>query len=201
MIHPTALISYQPMRSPALGRPTQEQPAAVIGDGIRVGAYAVIYAGAWIGRDCFVGEHAVIREGCRIGDRCLIGQGVFFNYEAEIGDDVRIIQGAHIAGLARIGSGTFIGPGVMMSNVRHIDVNNQVFDYRDAAAPVIGERVMIGTGANIVAGVRIGDRAVIAAGAIVTRDVPAGGFVRGQPGRLVERTALDVADAEGTTGL
>lgn len=200
MIHPTALVSYQPMRSPALGRSTRNWPEATIGSGVRIGAYAVVYSGVEIGADCLIGEHSAIREGCRIGNRCLIGQGVFINYEAEIGDEVRIIQGAHIAGLARIGGGTFIGPHVVMSNVRHIDVDHQAFDYRDAAAPIIGERVMIGTGANIVAGVRIGDRAVIAAGAIVARDVPAGGYVRGQPGRLVDRTPLDIADAEGTTG-
>lgn len=185
-VHVTAIINHQPLRSPALGRATRDWPDVEIGDGTVIDAYAIIYAGAVIGRDCLIGAHAVIREGCRIGDRCLIGQGVHVSYEAALGDDVRIIQGAYIAGHARIGYGTFIAPGVVMSNVRHIDIDRQVFDVAAAAAPVIGRRVMIGTGANIVAGVTIGDGAVIAAGAVVTRDVPPGSLARGVPAGLHE---------------
>lgn len=192
-IHPLALVSYQPMRSPTLGRPVHEQRPTIIGLRPRIGAFAVVYAGAEIGDDCLIGEHAVIREGCKIGDRCLIGSGVFMNYEAHIEDEVRIIQGAHIAGMCRIGSGTFIAPGVVMANVRHIDIDHQVFIPSESSAPIIGERVMIGTGAILVAGIRIGDRAVIASGAVVCKDVPAGGFVRGEPARSPEaRKAMDL---------
>lgn len=181
--HETALLDYQPMPSPALGRPVQSQPYTEIGAGVCIGAYAVVYGGSSIGADSLVGEHAVIREGVRIGRRCLIGQGVFVNYDAEIGDDVRIIQGAHIAGLCRIGAGTFIGPGVMMSNMRQIDIDHQVFDYAQARAPIIGERVMIGAGAVLLAGITIGDRATIGSGSVVTRDVAAGETVFGNPAR------------------
>lgn len=66
-----------------------------------------------------------------------------------------------------------------MGNMRQIDVDNQVFVYADARPIVFGERVMVGTGANILAGVKIGDRAVIATGAVVTRDVPPGVTVVG----------------------
>lgn len=199
-IHVTAIVGMQPARSPALGRATHDWPAPEIGSGTEIGPYAIIYAGARIGRFCLVGSHAVIREGCVTGDRCLIGQGVFFNYEAVIGDDVRIIQGAHIGGMARIGNGTFIAPGVVMSNMRHIDIDNQIFDPSQAQAPIIGERVMIGTGANLVAGINIGDRAVIASGAIVTKDVPAGMMAKGCPAMLSEissRTPFEQAMAEG----
>jgi acetyltransferase-like isoleucine patch superfamily enzyme len=190
-IHPTAIIGYQPMQSLALGRRTHEWSPPIIGANCRIGAYAIVYAGVKLGDDCLVGEHAVIREGCRIGDRCLIGQAVFVNYEAQLGDDVRVTQGVNITGLARIGSGVFFGPSVTMSNQRHIDVDDVVFDPAQISPPVIGDFVMVGTGANIVAGVTIGDRAVIAAGAVVARDVPAGGVVRGQPARLMEPAAAE----------
>ncbi|MGE0724812.1 MAG: DapH/DapD/GlmU-related protein [Alphaproteobacteria bacterium] len=192
-IHPLAQVSYQPEPSPILGRAVRQQRAAVIGRDTRIGPYAIVYAGAVIGNLCLIGHLSVIREGCIVGDRCLIGSGCFVNYEATIGDDVRIIEGTHVAGMARIGGGTFIGPRVSMSNMRTIDVDHQVFVPADARAPVIGERVMIGTGASIVAGVRIGDRAVIGQGAVVCRDVPPGGYVRGEPARNpAERRAADL---------
>lgn len=193
MIHPTAIIGYQPLRSPALGRATRDWPAVDLGDRTQVGAYAIVYAGVVIGPDCLIGNKVEIREGCRVGRRCLVGSSTYVNYEATIEDEVRIIEGSHIAGMARIGGGCFLGPRVVMSNMRQIDVDRQVFVPAEAQAPIIGERVMIGTGANIVAGVRIGDRAVIAAGAVVCRDVPAGGFVRGEPARdAASRRAADL---------
>lgn len=196
-IHRTAIIGHQPMQSPALGRATRGWVAPIIGADCRIGPYAVIYAGTVIGSDCLIGEHAVVREGSRIGDRCLIGQGVHVAYEVTLGDDVRIIQGSHIGGLCRIGSGTFIAPAAQLgSNMRRVDIDNQVFDPRDAAPSVIGERVMIGAGANILAGVMIGDRAVIAASALVVKDVPAGFLAKGLPARAVDLHAI--ARAEGT---
>lgn len=179
VFHDTAIIDHQPLQHPILGRQTRPQKPSIIGDGTVVDAYAVVYAGSRIGRDCLIGQNAKIREGCIIGDRCLIGADVFVNYEVVIGDDCRIIQGCHIGAQARIGNGCFFGPGVVMGNMRQIDVDNQVFVYADAQPIVIGERVMVGTGANILAGVKIGDRAVIATGAVVTRDVPPGVTVVG----------------------
>lgn len=184
-VHGLALVDHQPVRSPALGRqPYANYVAAGIGRDTVVDAFAVIYRGATIGADCLIGMHAVIREDCIVGDLCLIGQGVFLNYGAALGDAVRIIQGAHIAGRCRIGSGTFIGPGVQMSNMRRINIDDQVFRQEEAEPPVIGECVMIGTGAIIVAGVKIGDRAIIGSGAVVTKDVPAGATVLGNPARI-----------------
>lgn len=182
-INPTAIIGHQPALSPLFGRRTEHWSPPVIGKGVVVDAFAVIFCGAYIGDDSFIGLRSTIREECRIGKRNMIGADNFFNYDVQTGDDVRIIQGCHIGANCRIGSGTFIGPGVTMSNMRHIDVDHQVFNRQDAAPIIIGERCMIGTGASIVAGVTIGDRAVIAQGSVVTKDVPPGGFVKGNPAR------------------
>lgn len=184
-IHPTAIVHNVPYRLDVFGRRPPAVTESVIGAAVTIDAFAVVFAGASIGDGSFIGLRATIREGCRIGRRCMIGADVFFNYDVTCGDDVRIIQGAHIGGMACIGEGTFIGPGVQMSNVRHIDPDRQVFDPAAADPIHIGRRVVIGAGAVILAGVSIGDRAVIGSGAVVTHDVPAGQTWAGNPARLL----------------
>lgn len=156
-----------------------------VGSRTVIGHHCVIGAGVIIGEDCRIGDHVNIREGVRIGDRCVIGTKVDLQFEATIGDDVRIFNEAQIAGGMRIGNGTFIGPGVVTANDRRIDAK----DYRDKGLtpPVIGERVTIGMAAVILPGVTIGDGATVAAGAVVTKDVPADATVYGMP--AVERKA------------
>jgi acetyltransferase-like isoleucine patch superfamily enzyme len=144
--------------------------------------FALVYRSAWIGDDCLIGNHASIREGATIGNRCIIGRNVTINYDAEIEDEVRIQDGTHITGCCKIGRGTFIGINVTTSN----DRRREIVDYQwvGATPPIIGRGCLIGSGACIVPGVRIGDGAVIGAGALVTKDVPDGATVLGEPSRI-----------------
>lgn len=177
-----AVIGRMPSDSGALARTAKRGGAVVVGDRVDIGNHAVIYNDVTIGDNTLIGDFAGIREGCRIGKRCIIGRAVTLNYEAIIGDDVKIIDGTHITGGMVIGNGCFIGVGVVTSNDRRVDMT--IYRYHGITPPVVGERVMIGSGANILAGVRIGDNAVIGAGALVTRDVPAGGVVMSAPAEL-----------------
>ncbi len=146
-----------------------------IGSGSVVGCLCVIYAGVFIGRDVCVGDHAVIREDVRIGDRCVIGAKVDIQYGATIGDDVRLLNEVQIAGGTVIGNGSFLGPGVQTANdpfVAHFSLD----EYKDRGqiGPQIGKNVFVGVGAILLPGIRIGDGALIGAGAVVTKDVPSG---------------------------
>lgn len=178
VVHPFAVLGHLPSCSRALARKPVPVRDLSIGDRTEIGPHAVIYAGVTIGADCLVGDHASIREGSVIGDRCIVGRSVTVHYDVEIGDDVRLLDGTHVTGGCRIGAGSFIGPGVVTSNDRHVDLAN--YRYRGPEAPVIGRGVMIGSGANILAGVSIGDGAVIGAGALVVTDVAAGARILGQ---------------------
>jgi acetyltransferase-like isoleucine patch superfamily enzyme len=180
MRHPTAIIGCPPLRSLALARAPEDWCGCTIGERTTIGAFAVIYIGARIGDDSLVGDHASIREGARIGDRCIIGQGVSVHYDAEIADDVRIMNGSHVTGGMKIGRGSFLGVGVVTSNDRRVRLDD--YAYRGSTPPVIGERVLIGSGANILAGVTIGDGAIVGAGALVVKNVPAGARILGQRG-------------------
>lgn len=171
-VHPTAVVGHMPFSSPALARQPDFIGPLRIGDGTIVSPHAVLYVGTTIGADCLIGDGASIREGCKIGDRCVIGRHVTIHYDAVIGDDVRILDGAHITGGCVIGDGSFIGPGVVTCNDRNIDLLD--YAYRGCTPPTFGRRVMVGAGAKILAGVTIGDDALIGIGAVVVDDVPAG---------------------------
>lgn len=179
LLMPYALVGVMPTATAANRREVED------GGGTRIGArtilrpYSIVYTGVEIGADCLVAEFASIREQTRIGDRCVISRHVSINYEVEIGNDVRIMDGTHITGRCKIGDGTFIGVGVVTSNDRRIDLDDYQYRAEHVRGPIIGRNCVIGSGANLLAGITIGDGAVIAAGAVVVKDVPPGAVVFG----------------------
>lgn len=173
-ILPFSYIGCLPTPTKATRREPTFQPVVKIGAGTRIGPHAVIYAGAEIGEDCLIAPGAVIRECVKIGARCVIGCGVEVNYETVIGNDCRIMSQTHLTGRMVIGDGSFFGVGVNTSNDRRIDLDDYEYRADHIAGPRVGRKVMVGTGANLLAGITIGDGAVIGSGALVTKDVPAG---------------------------
>jgi acetyltransferase-like isoleucine patch superfamily enzyme len=177
IVHPYAVIGRLPDSSPALARQPQRIRQLSIGRGTVIGCHAVLYSDVNLGSDCLVGDYASVREGCRIGDRCVIGRQVTIHYDARVADDCRFMDGTHLTGAAQVGRGCFFGVGVITSNDRRVDLVD--YHFPGAQPPIFGEGVMVGSGANILAGVTIGDRALIGAGAVVTRDVVAGDVMLG----------------------
>lgn len=191
MVGAFSVLGRQPIATAANRRPVRLVGAGRIGAGSVVGCLCVIYAGVFIGREVCVGDHAVIREDTRIGNRCVIGTKVDIQYGCTIGDDVRILNETQIAGGTMIGDGTFIGPGVQTANDPHV-AHFDLADYQDRGqvGPVIGKHVFIGVGAILLPGVRIGDGAVIAAGAVVTKDVGEREKVSGVPARTAYQKGM-----------
>ena len=124
-----------------------------------------------------VGAGAVIRPPfhCDYGYNISLGDGVFLNFNCIILDVVAVT----------IGDGTQIGPGVQILTADHPRDPAQRRQMLEFGRPVaIGRNVWIGGGAIILPGVRIGDDALVGAGAVVTRDVPPGATVVGNPARV-----------------
>jgi acetyltransferase-like isoleucine patch superfamily enzyme len=132
--------------------------------------------GAVIGRDCNIGDHAFIETGARIGDRVTLKNQAMVWDGVEIGDDV------------------FIGPGVSFTNdvyprSRRLPLPAVADRYRAKAGWLV--RTCVGNGASlgarcvILPGAHIGAYAMVAAGAVVTREVPAHALVAGMPAKLV----------------
>ncbi len=177
VIHPLAIVGRLPDRSAALVRQPEIVKKLAIGAGTIIGPNAIIYAGTTIGENCLIGDFASVREGCVLGDRVVVGRYVSINYDCEIADDVRFQDTTHLTGGAKVGKGCFFGVGVITSNDRRVDLKD--YHFPGAQPTIFGERVMIGSGANVLAGVHVGDDAVIAAGALVVKDVAAGITVMG----------------------
>ncbi|WP_282100116.1 acyltransferase [Thauera aromatica] len=110
----------------------------------------------------------------------------------EIGDGVVMSRGVHVVSFAQvsIGAGSMIGEYASVRDANHRRDGAELRHAGHSASPVrIGQNVWIGRGAAVLAGVTIGDGAVVAANAVVTRDVPAGATVGGVPARPLPRRA------------
>lgn len=139
---------------------TEVQEDVCIGEGTRVGTFTLIHQGARIGANCTIGSHANICD-CRIGDRVSIQTGCHVTRGVVIEDDV------------------FMGPGVVTLNDK---LKGDAMSY-----PRICKGARVGGGSVILPGVTVGEYAVVGAGSVVSRDVPSGVTVVGNPARLLAR--------------
>ena len=153
-----------------------------IGKGAVLRAGTIIYAGVTIGEDCNTGHHAMVRENSKIGDHVVIGTNTVIDGHVIIGDFVKIESNCYIPTHSRIGSRIFFGPGVTLTNDRY---PLKLRDQYVPEGPIIEDGVTLGGGVVVLPGVRIGHDAFVAAGAVVTKDVPPFSLVIGVPGKIL----------------
>jgi len=124
--------------------------------------------------------------GCKIGDRTKVGPFVEIQKDVNIGEDCIISSHSFICSGVNIGNRTFVGHGVMFINDKFDspDITNWNFQKTE-----IGEDVRIGSNATILP-VKIGNKAIIGAGAVVTKDVPEGATVVGNPARIAKKITI-----------
>lgn len=178
-IFPGSYLGKEPQGAQSVSRDITFQTGLFIGGGCAIGPNAVVFCDVSIGTGSLLGDGASIREGGRIGDGCLIGRYVTLNYDVHVGDRTKIMDLTHITGGARIGADAFISVMVGTTNDNALGANG--FQSDTARPPIICDRAMIGAGATLLPGVTIGEGAIVAAGAVITRDVAAGTLVAGVP--------------------
>ena len=152
--------------------------------GIHLHPSAFVHITAKIGDGASIWQNAHIREGAIIGKFANIGGNAEIGIEAVIGDRTRVGFGSFIPNRAFIGNDVFIGPNVTMCDDKYPEVNNT--DY-NAEPPVIEDGASIGAGVVLLPGVRIGKKALIGAGSVVTRDVEAYVIVAGNPAQFLRK--------------
>jgi len=154
-IHPTSIVDTQH-----------------IGQKTRIWAFANIMKDVHIGADCNIGSHCFIESGAMIGNNVIIKNGSMI-WEGVTLDD-----------------GVFVGPGVLFTNDRHprsrlLPQARRRYDTQGWPLPTLVRRgASIGAGAIIIAGITIGEFAMVGAGAVVTYDVPPYALVTGSPARV-----------------
>lgn len=151
---------------------------------------ADVEPGAHVGPRTRVWQHATIREGAVVGADCIIGRGAYLGPGALVGDRCKIQNDALVYEPAVLEDGVFIGPAVVLTNDLHPravlpDGRPKTSADWQAVPVVVREGASIGARAVCVAPVSVGRWAMVAAGSVVTRDVPDHALVAGVPARRI----------------
>jgi UDP-2-acetamido-3-amino-2,3-dideoxy-glucuronate N-acetyltransferase len=163
--------------------------ALVLEDGVIIGTHAIVFAGARIGAGAIVADQAFVRERATIGSETVVGRASGVDNDVRIGDRVRIQSQAYVTGYSVIEDDVFFGPCAMTTNDDTMARHPKGMALRGAT---LRRACRIGGGAVLVPGVEVGEEAFVAAGSVVTADVPARKVVMGVPARLVR----DVPDED-----
>lgn len=156
----------------------------------RISASAVVETGASVGQGTFVWDLAHLRAGCRVGSRCVIGRNAFIDAGVLVGDNCKLQNNVLVYSPAVLGDGVFVGPAAVLSNDRYPRAVNpdgspkQAEDWTPLSVTV-EQGASIGAAAVIVGGVSVGRWAMVGAGAVVSKDVPAYALVTGVPAMQV----------------
>ena len=163
-----------------------------LGDGARLRSGTVLYDASDIGARLQTGHGVIIREECQIGDDVAIWSNSVIDYGCRIGDRVKIHCNCYIAQYSELEDDVFLAPGVTIANDLYPG------DRRSAqlmAGPSIGAGAQIGVNVTILPFVRIGAGALIGAGSVVTRDVPAAVVAFGNPA-IPRRAVAELPDID-----
>ena len=157
------------MSTPALHQ--QIAPDVRLGQGVRIFGFVNLY-GCEIGDESKIGTFVEIQRGAKIGRRCKVSSHTFICEGVTLEDEV------------------FIGHGVMFTNdlfprSTNADGTLQTGDDWKCLPTVVKRGASIGSNATLLCGVTVGERAIVGAGAVVTKDVPPGMVVAGNPARIL----------------
>lgn len=146
-------------------------------------SHTVIYAGNVIGDDFQTGHGVLIREENEIGNNVSIGSHTIVEHHVKIGNNVRLHSNVFVPEFSILEDDCWLGPNVVVTNARYPQSRSVRENLRGAH---IKRGAKIGANATLLPGVVIGENALIGAGAVVTRDVPDGAVVVGNPARVIK---------------
>jgi UDP-2-acetamido-3-amino-2,3-dideoxy-glucuronate N-acetyltransferase len=144
---------------------------------------AIVEPGAELGAGVHIWHFCHVRSGARIGAGSMLGQGCYVAGQVVIGARARVQNGVNLFDGVELGDEVFVGPNAVFTNVKH---PRAFISRRDEYQPTRVRRgATVGANATLLPGITLAEYAFVAAGSVVTRDVPAYGLVRGVPARQV----------------
>lgn len=162
-------------------RDAPERPTEV-GPGATVCAHAVVMAGASIGPGAIVGDQAFVRERTRVGAQSVVGRGSAIGRDSAIGERVRLQTNVWITDECLLEDDVFVGPGTVSMNDNTM---GRLAPGQGLDGVTIRRAARVGGRVALLPGTEIGEEAFVAAGSVVTRDVPSRAVVMGAPAREV----------------
>lgn len=150
-----------------------------LGDGAVVRSGSVIYSDVVAGENLQTGHRVLVRERTTLGNDVLVGTDTVIDGNCSIGSNVSLQTGVYIPSHTTIGDRVFIGPRAVLTNDPY-PIRQDV----DLVGPNLEDGCSIGANATILPGVTIGENAFVAAGAVVTQDVPADSLAIGAPAEI-----------------
>jgi len=153
-----------------------------LGRDVTVCAGAVVFAGAAVEERSILGDQSYVRERSRIGPSTVIGRGSVVDNDVRIGARVRVQSCVYLTAFTVVEDDVFVGPGATTTNDDTMLRHGPEMRLRGA---ILRRACRVGGGTVLTPGVEVGEEAFIAAGAVVTRDVPARAVVMGVPARVV----------------
>ncbi|MTD45603.1 N-acetyltransferase [Conexibacter sp. W3-3-2] len=185
-----AVLGKPPTLSPRSSLRSADGPGPlVIGAGAAICTHAVVFAGSQLGPGVIVGDLAVVREQATVGADTVVGRGATVDPRSTVGARVRLQAHVYLTAFSTVEDDVFVGPGAVTTND---DTMARLPEGRALQGATLRRACRVGGGAVLTPGVEVGEEAFVAAGAVVTADVPARAVVMGVPARVVRR----VPDAE-----
>ena len=183
-IDDNTVIGKYPMRAKlSIFKEESNLPPAHIGKNCLIGANTVIYIGSSISNNVLIADLASIRENTTIGEYTIIGRGVTVENYVKIGKRCKLESECYITAYSELEDYVFIAPGVVTSNDNFLGRTEERCKHFKGITVKKGGR--IGANAIILPGKIIGEDALIAAGSVVTKDVPPRKIVMGSPARVI----------------
>lgn len=181
-----AILGKRPSLSPASEAAGSADGPLRIGDGSVISTQAIVFSSTQIGPRCIIGDQAFVRERVMIGEGTVVGRGSTIECDVTVGARVTVQTGVYLTTACVIEDDVFIGPGVTTTND---DTMNRHAPGTPLAGATLRRACRIGGGAVLTPGITIGEEAFVAAGAVVTADVPPRSVVMGVPARVVRQVS------------
>ncbi|MGH2841955.1 MAG: acyltransferase [Solirubrobacteraceae bacterium] len=188
-IHDGAVLGKTPSLARRSSALRGELEPLVIEDGVTVCTQAIVFAGSIIGAGTIIGDQAYVRERTTIGPESLVGRGSGVDNDVTVGARVRIQSQVYLTAFSVVEDDVFLGPCAMTTNDSAAGRHPKGAELRGAT---LRRACRIGGGAVLLPGTEVGEEAFVAAGAVVTSDVPPRKVVMGVPARVVR----DVPDED-----